>query len=102
MVSHQSLINCIIDHRGLDIIKEIDRKGRRVFCAKFNRNLKWDRRHNITTPESIPATELSIWDNDKSIQFASRFYPGKDKEYSNDKDDITYDENYILFEDNYN
>ncbi|KAG5335922.1 PA2 Phospholipase, partial [Acromyrmex charruanus] len=89
-------------NEGLDIIEEMDRKGHRVFCAKFERNPKWGHRHNITTSKLIPATELSTWDNDESIQIASRFYSGKDEEYSNDEDDINYDENYASIEDNYN
>ncbi|KYM96572.1 Phospholipase A2, partial [Cyphomyrmex costatus] len=87
-------------NEGLDIIEEMDRKGRPIFCAKFYRNPKWGHRHNITTPELLPVTEHSTLDNDESVQFESRFYPGKDKEYYNDEDDITYDENYTSIEDN--
>lgn len=87
-------------NEGLDIIEETDRKGRRVFCAKFDRNPKWGHRY-ITTPASIPATKLPTGDDDESIQLVSRFFPEDDEKYSNDEDDDTYDESYTSIEDNY-
>jgi len=97
LVFHQSLINYIIDYRGLNIIEETDRKGRRVFCAKFDRNPKWSHRYNMTAPELIPATELPTRDDDESIQLVSRFYFGDDEKYSNEED--TIHESYPSFED---
>jgi len=86
--------------RGLDIIEEMDRKGRRVFCAKFDREPKWGHRYN-TTGSSF-ATKVSTWDDDESIQVVSRFYPKDDRkyfEYSNDEDDAI-NEGYTSIEDN--
>lgn len=73
----------------------MDRKGRRVFCAKFDRKPKWGRRHNITTP--ISATEDTTWAYD-DVHLASRFNSG-DEKYFNDEDNATYDEG--SFEDDY-
>lgn len=88
-------------NEGLDIIEETDRKGYRVFCAKFDRNPKWGHRHGITTPTSISATEVPTWDDDESIQLVSRFYSGEndDEKYFNDENDTTY-ESYTSIEDN--
>lgn len=77
---------------GLNIIDEMDRKDRRVFCAKFDRIPKWGQ-HNITTPELISATKLSTWDDDESIQLVSRFYSGEDGKYFNDNGNEDYEEN---------
>lgn len=84
-------------NEGLDIIEETDRKGRRVFCAKFDRNPKWGHRYSITTPASISDTEVSTWD-DESIQLVSRFYSEDDGKYSDDENDAIY-ESYPLIED---
>lgn len=79
----------------------MDRKGRRVFCAKFDREPKWGHRHNTTTGSSF-TTKVSTWDDDESIQLVSRFYPKDDRkyfEYSNDEDDAI-NESYTSIEDN--
>jgi len=81
-------------NEGLDIIEEMDRKGRRVFCAKFDRKPKWSRRHNITAP--ISAAEVTTWADD-DVHLAARFNSG-DEEYFNDEDDATYEGS---FEDDY-
>ncbi|XP_071564919.1 phospholipase A2-like [Temnothorax nylanderi] len=73
-------------NEGLDIIEEMDRKGRRVFCAKFDRvDPKSGHRHNITTPKTISATEVSTWDDEDDEYTLSRF-SSKD-----DEDDTIYD-----------
>lgn len=85
----------------------MDRKGRRIFCAKFDRIPKWGHRHNITMPKSISATEFPI--DDESIQLVSRFFSGEDGKDSNDEDyekDLNYedygkdsnDEEYAIYE----
>lgn len=76
----------------------MDRKGRRVFCAKFDRIPKWGHRHNITMPKSISATEFPI--DDESIQLVSRFFSGEDGKDSNDEDygKDSNDEEYAIYE----
>lgn len=99
-VSHQTLIHHIIDYRDLDIIEETDRKGRRVFCAKFDRYPKWGGRHNITAPKSIPAAEPPTGADDGYVQIDPRFQFEDDEEYSNEEDDINFD-SYEPIDDNY-
>lgn len=78
----------------------MDRKGRRVFCAKFDRDPKWGHRHNTATGSSI-ATKVSTWDDDESIHLVSRFYSEDDRKYSeySDEDDAIY-KSYTSIEDN--
>ncbi|XP_011875077.1 PREDICTED: uncharacterized protein LOC105566015 [Vollenhovia emeryi] len=89
-------------NEGLDIIEEMDRKGRRVFCAKFERTVKWNHRHNTTTPESISTPEVSTWNDDESVRLVSRFGSTDGRKYFNDDnddndDDATY-ESYMSSE----
>lgn len=76
----------------------MDRKGRRVFCAKFDRIPKWGHRHNTTMPQSTSATEFPIKADDETVQLISRFYSGEDEEDLNDDydgEDLNYEDNAI-------
>ncbi|CAL1678684.1 unnamed protein product [Lasius platythorax] len=68
----------------LDITEETDREGRRVFCAKFDQNPKWGRRHNATSPRSIYADELLTWPDDGAV---SQSYFANDRKYFVDEDE---------------
>ncbi|KMQ92469.1 protocatechuate -dioxygenase subunit beta [Lasius niger] len=70
--------------RDLDITEETDREGRRVFCAKFDQNPKWGRRHNATSPRSIYADELLTWPDDGAV---SQSYFANDRKYFVDEDE---------------
>lgn len=62
----QSLINHLVRFRGISAYEGQDRKGRRIFCAKFDRNPKWRRRHgNVTQSVSTtePAAPESAWND---------------------------------------
>ncbi|XP_029674639.1 phospholipase A2-like [Formica exsecta] len=73
---------------GLDINEEPDRKGRRVFCAKFDQNPKWEEhRHKATSPRSIYIDELLNWPDDGAAQFDSQSYFANDRKYSVDEED---------------
>ncbi|KAL0115142.1 hypothetical protein PUN28_010617 [Cardiocondyla obscurior] len=84
-------------NKGLDIIEEKDRSGRRIFCSKFDRNSKWVHRHNFSSSESN--LEDSTWDNDKTKQFIPSFHPEVDGEYSNEEFDDKYGD-YLFNTDN--
>lgn len=70
----------------------MDRKGRRVFCAKFDQNPKWGQRHNVTSPHrSIYVDELLTWPDDEVAQYVPQSYLPNDRRYSVDEDDATKD-----------
>lgn len=79
--------------RNLNVIEENDRNGRRVFCAKFDRNPKWRRGRNITLPNSTSAPKLLTTNDDTSTVLASQFSSVNNRKYFNDDDDVIY-ENY--------
>ncbi|GAB1865748.1 phospholipase A2 [Camponotus japonicus] len=67
---------------GLDVTEEMDRKGRRVFCAKFDQNPKWGQRHNVTSPHrSIYVDELLTWPDDEVAQYVPQSYLPNDRRY---------------------
>lgn len=76
----------------------VDRKGRRIFCAKFERNPKWRGRYNVTrsvsTLEHTTSTsglEPIAWDDDESSQPISRSLSTNDnKYYGNGEDGAAY------------
>ncbi|EZA62662.1 hypothetical protein DMN91_007504 [Ooceraea biroi] len=85
------------EREGLDVIEENDRNGRRVFCAKFDRNPKWRRGRNITLPTSTSIPELLITNDDESVLLASQSSSDSASKYFNDDDDIVY-ENFTPIE----
>lgn len=89
--------------RGLDINEGIDRKGRRVFCAKFDQNPTWKHRHNTVT---LPDSDENNWDDElyetmKQPMKQSIFdpYSAKDRKYFSNEDDFVY-KNYGAIRDN--
>ncbi|KAL6424615.1 hypothetical protein ACFW04_009954 [Cataglyphis niger] len=71
---------------GLEISEEMDQKGRRVFCAKFDENPKWHRR-NATSPRSIYVDEPLTLPDDGAAQLGSQSYFASGRKYSMDEDD---------------
>lgn len=73
----------------LDVTEETDRKGRRVFCAKFDQNPKWGERHYATSPRSIYVDELLTWPDDRAAkqQLVSQSYFANDGKYFADEDE---------------
>ncbi|XP_012217587.2 phospholipase A2-like [Linepithema humile] len=83
---------------GLDMNEGIDRKGNRVFCAKFDQNPKWKHRHNTVT---LPDLDEN-WDDElyETVgQSALESYSAKDRKDSSNEDDFVY-KNYGAIRDN--
>lgn len=74
---------------GLNINEEQDRKGSRVFCAKFDRNPKWGQRHNVSESTPNKFLDLDDDDDDNDNNDDENFINGG--KHPIEEDDIIYD-----------